>query len=113
MKYVIDLKKDGLLRGRLVRATEEEARDIANEWSGRGCGNSADWQEKERLWYGIYLFGKLQMVADDATFDELNATGLFEKYSQDYVLITDGRFYESLSEAMAAQMREYGMERKL
>ena len=111
MKYLIELKKDGRLRGEILRATEEEAREIAREWTSRGCGNTADWRREEKLWIAVYRFGNLDCVVDDEAFDYMKETGVYREDSDscEWALVRGGKFYETLSEAFSASMSEYGV----
>lgn len=109
MKYIIELKKDGRLRGEMLRASEEEAREIVREWESRGCGNSAEWHREEKVWIAIYLFGDLDCVIDDELFEERKEQGIYREGSDswDWMLVRDGKFYESLSAAMNAEFVKY------
>ena len=98
MKYVIDLKKDGILRGQIVRSSEEEARAIASEYAGRGCGNSADWHAEENLRFAIYFCGDLDRVVTAEEFDEMKESGCFDCDAYDWALV-DGEPHKTLSEA--------------
>lgn len=102
MKYVIDLRKSGTLRATLVRDSHAEAVDVANEWNGRCADNVAVVSNAEKVWYAVYCGGNLDSVVDDARFDQMKADGLFEKDGWDWALVWDGKFYETLREAVHA-----------
>lgn len=106
MKYVIDLKKDGSVRARLVRNSQAEAIEVADEWSGRCEGNAADVQRAEQLWYAVYFGGNLDSVVSDTRFDEMKAAGWFKQDGWEWTLAWDGKFYETLHEAVYAFLME-------
>lgn len=108
MKYVIELRKDGALRGELIRADEKEAQAIVSEWAGRGCGNTADYHQEEKLWYAVYRYGDLVYVISDEKYDRLMRSGHFRGEGWEWTLVKDGKFYETLREAIHAQLKEYG-----
>lgn len=107
MKYVIDLKKNGTLRGTVIRKTEAEAKEIAEEWFRRGCGNTAEYRAEEKLWIAIYFCGDLTCVVDDDEWECMKEEGLFEGDTRDWLLVRDGRFYETLSEGTFAMLKEF------
>lgn len=108
MKYVIELRKDGALRGELIRANEKEAKAIVDEWIGRGCGNTADYHQEEKLWYAVYYCGELNRVISDEQYDALKSSGDFHEDGWEWTLVKDGKFYETLREAIQVQLKEYG-----
>lgn len=108
MKYVIELRKDGALRGELIRADEKEAKALVDEWIGRGCGNTAEYRQEARLWYAVYFCGDLDCVVSDEDYDEKNRYGQFRGDGWEWVLVKDGKFYETLREAIHTQLKEYG-----
>lgn len=102
MKYIIDLKKGGTVRGSLLRFSREDAMDTASEWSGRCEENEAVVHEVKRAWIAVYSCGELEQVVDDQRFREMEADGVFERDTMDWALVRDGKFYETLREAVYA-----------
>ena len=108
MKYVIELRKNGVLRGEMIRADEKEAKAIVNEWNSRGCGNSADYHQEEKLWYAVYYNGELICVVSDERYDSLKNSDMVPGEGWEGTRGRDGKFYQTLREAIQAQLKEYG-----
>ena len=106
MAYIVELRKEGRLRGELFRASEKEAQETVSEWESRCAANSACYYKADPLKFAVYSGGKLKKIVGPEELVKLKENS---DEHVEWAIIHSGTIYENFVEAVHADLVRYGV----